>query len=128
MQLVLSQDELTKVIRLCLSYPNIVRMSRYQIQFDYSAKEYSDIYNTMVHPEEVDVYIEMLKADKRLIFIDQGFTNAEYDLTLENAKNRLKGAEAIAGVSAILSGKYTDNDLFMVLQYMLYGRYKYPAL
>lgn len=125
MQLVLTSDEIIKVVRLCLTETNLENMSTFGIVVDYPTKEYSFVKSGMFAPSQVDVLMNMLQTGKRVYFVDQG---NEFDLSLHIAEQNLKLPEAIGAVWNILRGDFTEEDLIEVLQYMVYGRYKYPVL
>jgi len=125
MQLVLEKHEIIKIIRLCLTGTNLNNMSTFGIVIDYPTKEYSFVKNGMFAASQVDVLINMLTTGKRVYFVDNG---EEYDLSLQLAEERLKLPEAIGVCWNILRGEYGEDDLIEALQYIVYGRYKYPAL
>lgn len=125
MQLVLEKHEIIKIIRLCLTDTNLNNMSTFGIVIDYPTKEYSLVKSGMFATSQVDVLINMLQTGKRVYFVDNG---EEYDLSLKLAEERLKLPEAIGVCWNILRDDYTEEDLMEALQYIVYGRYKYPAL
>jgi hypothetical protein len=124
MLLVLTKPEIIKVVRLCLTETNLENMSSFGIVIDYPTKEYSFIKSGMFAPSQVDILMNMLQTDKRVYFVDEG---NEYDLILENVERNLKGYEAVSAVTNLLAGRFTEEDCMIVLQYIIYGRYKYPA-
>lgn len=125
MKLLLEKHEIIKIVRLCLTDTNLNNMSTFGVVIDYPTKEYSFVKSGMYSPSQVNVIIEMLQTDKRVYFVDNG---DEYDLTLELAEERLKLPEAIGVCWNILREDFTEEDLMEALQYIVYGRYKYPCL
>lgn len=125
MKLLLEKYEIIKIVRLCLTDTNLSNMSTFGVVIDYPTKEYSFVKSGMYSPTQVNIIIEMLQTDKRVYFVDNG---EEYDLTLELAEERLKLPEAIGVCWNILREDFTEEDLMEALQYIVYGRYKYPCL
>lgn len=125
MELVLTKNEVIRIVRLCLTDTNLQNMSKFGIVLNYPTKEYSLTKNGMFALSQVDVIIELLQTDKRVYFFDEG---NEYDLTLENVETNLKGYEAASAVANLLAGRFTEEDCMIALQYIIYGRYKYPVL
>jgi hypothetical protein len=125
MQLVLSKDEINKIVRLCLTGINLENVSTFGIVIDYPTKEYSFVKEGMYDASQVDILMKMLETGKRVYFVDNG---EEYDLTLKLAEERLKLPEAIGVCWNILRDDFTEEDLIEALQYIIYGRYKYPCL
>src|ERR1044072_426086 len=125
MQLVLSKDEINKIARLCLTGINLENVSTFGIVIDYPTKEYSFVKEGMYDASQVDILMKMLETGKRVYFVDNG---EEYDLTLKLAEERLKLPEAIGVCWNILRDDFTEEDLIEALQYIIYGRYKYPCL
>lgn len=129
MHIVLSQDEMIKLIRLCLSDATLLTMSRLGVIIDYPTKDYADTREAMFATSQTDVILQMLRDGKRVSFIDyDGVTNCQYDLRFEQVNERIKGVEATTAVSNLLQSGYNEKDALIALQYLLYKRYKYPVI
>lgn len=125
----LTRDELLKIVRVCLTDTNLLRMSILGVVLDYPTKEYHECRRELTQPTQVDILIRMLETGKRVYFIDQfNGANHEFDISLEYAEQRFKGYEVLSATSNILAGGHTEEDSLIALQYIIYGRYKYPLL
>ena len=122
MQLLLTKEEVITILYNCFCDSGITELYTCGVNLDYNQKDYNTAKKKLDDPCIEDIYVQMLKDEKPLRFVD---STESVLLSLSIATENFKLPEAIRSCYAILSEDYDAYACFYVLQFALYGKIIY---
>jgi hypothetical protein len=126
MQVLLSTEEITKVLHTCFCDGGLELLGYCGIKLDYSEEDYKAARKALENPCVEDIYIQMLKEKRKVCVIDTENGNEETELTLEKATENFKNPEVAEDlVLLVTEGDYDAIPCYRLLQHALYGKVIY---
>jgi hypothetical protein len=126
MQLTLTKEEILKVLFTCFCDGGLKLLTYCGIELDFDNNDYFAAMDALANPCLEDVYIQMIRENRRVVFIDTENKNEETVLTLDKAIENFQSPEIYEDVILLVSeGNYDAISCYRVLQFALYGEVVY---
>lgn len=130
MTLILTDEEIYTVLHSALCNGGIDMLGLSGLEIDYNNADYKAARQTLldagINPCLEDVYIQMLKEDKRLSFEDvEGGDGEKFDLTFEQAKVNLANPKVAEHVLATINEEDDGGTADCILQFAMFNEIVY---
>ncbi len=122
MQIILDNEDVLKILHTCFSDGGLYLLNGCGISLDWAEEDYKAARAALTDPCLEDVWIQMLRENRRLYVVDSENENAETDLTIAKALENFKNPKAAEDIILLLGdGDYDAIPCYRLIQYALYG-------